>query len=32
MLGAQPVLDAGDPQDENLGAAGGMSGIAKLAL
>jgi hypothetical protein len=27
MLGAQPVLDAGDAQDENLGAAGGISVI-----
>ena len=30
MLCAQPVLDAGDAQDENLGAAGGISVIAKL--
>jgi hypothetical protein len=30
MLGAQPVLDAGDAQDENLGAAGGISVIGNL--
>ena len=30
MLGAQPVLDAGDAQDENLGAAGGIGVIGNL--
>jgi hypothetical protein len=32
MLGAQPVLDAGDAQHENLGAAGGISVIAKIGI
>jgi hypothetical protein len=30
MLRAQPVLDAGDAQDENLGAAGGIGKIGNL--